>query len=240
MSDFTLFQTLRSGGLIGHIINLVLLGFSLLSWAIIFQKSSAFRRSAAENKQFLALYWKVADLIELRKAAMRMKQSPVARVFLSGLERLDPDFSLKTEDDLKGMEKAERIATIKILERTLRRAIEEQVEDLEGYLVFLATTGNVAPLLGLLGTVLGIISAFHGISREGTAGIAAVAPGVALALSTTAAGLLAAIPAVMAFNHYNNRVRRMASEMESFSTEFLSLVEERVVQPKSLGKVSTA
>lgn len=240
LSEFTLFQIVRSGGIVSTTILIVLLGFSLISWAVIFQKFGRFRRSVSENTRFLALYWKVADLIELRKAAMRMKQSPVARVFLAGLERLDPDFSLKTEDDLKGMEEAERTATIKILERTLRRAIDEQVEELEAYLAFLATTGNVSPFIGLFGTVLGIINAFHGISRQGTASIAAVAPGIAEALIATAAGLLAAIPAVVAFNHYNSRVRRMASEMESFSTEFLSLVEERVVQPGSPGKVSPA
>ena len=91
-------------------------------------------------------------------------------------------------------------------------------------------TGNVTPFIGLFGTVLGIIDAFHEIGRQGSASIAAVAPGVSEALVATAAGLLVAIPAVVAFNYYMSRVRVMASEMESFSTDFLSLVEERLTR----------
>ena len=216
-----------------QVVLIVLLSFSLVSWAIIFQKFLLFRRAAAENKRFLSLYWKVEDLVELRKAALRLKLSPVARVFLAGLERLDPDYSMKSEDDFRGMEEPERVAGLKILERTLKRSVDEQVGALESYLSFLATTGNVSPFIGLFGTVLGIIEAFQGISRQGTASITAVAPGVSEALVATAAGLLAAIPAVVAYNYYVSRIRVIASDMEAFSTEFLSLVEERGVQSKS-------
>ncbi|MBI3994979.1 MAG: MotA/TolQ/ExbB proton channel family protein [Nitrospirae bacterium] len=216
-----------------QVVLIVLLSFSLVSWAIIFQKFLLFRRAAAENKRFLSLYWKVEDLVELRKAAQRLKLSPAARVFLAGLERLDPYFSMKSEDDFRGMEEPERVAGLKILERTLKRSVDEQVGTLESYLSFLATTGNVSPFIGLFGTVLGIIEAFQGISRQGTASITAVAPGVSEALVATAAGLLAAIPAVVAYNYYVSRIRVIASDMETFSTEFLSLVEERGVQSRS-------
>jgi len=152
------------------------------------------------------------------------------------MERLDPSYSLKSEDDLREMEEVKRTAGLKILERTLRRSVDEQVGLLESYLSFLATTGNVSPFIGLFGTVLGIISAFQGISRQGTASITAVAPGVSEALVATAAGLLAAIPAVVAYNYYVSRIRGMASEMEAFSTDFLSLVEERGIQSKWVRK----
>jgi biopolymer transport protein TolQ len=237
--DTSVIDLILSASIITHLVLIVLLLFSLVSWAIIFQKFLLFRRAAAENKRFLSLYWKVEDLIELRKAAMRLKLSPVAQVFLSGMERLDPTFSLKSEDDLRGMDEPERVAGLKILERTLKRSVDEQIGQFESYLSFLATTGNVSPFIGLFGTVLGIIAAFQGISRQGSASIAAVAPGVAEALVATAAGLLAAIPAVVAFNYYISRIRMMASEMETFSTEFLSLVEERGIQSKLTRKAGS-
>ncbi|MBI3811391.1 MAG: MotA/TolQ/ExbB proton channel family protein [Nitrospirae bacterium] len=238
--DASIIDLVLSASVITQAVLIVLLLFSLVSWAIIFQKFWLFRKAAAENRKFLALYWKIENLIELRKAATRLKLSPAARVFLSGMERLDPTFSLKSEDDLRGMEEPERVTGLKILERTLKRSVDEQVGALESYLSFLATTGNVSPFIGLFGTVLGIITAFQGISRQGTASITAVAPGVSEALVATAAGLLTAIPAVVAFNYYVSRIRVLASEMETFSTEFLSLVEESGIQSKSARKAVSA
>ena len=150
------------------------------------------------------------------------------------MERLDPAYSLKSGDDLQSLDESEQAAGHKILERTLKRSVDQQVGLLESYLAFLATTGNVSPFIGLFGTVLGIISAFQGISRQGTASITAVAPGVSEALVATAAGLLAAIPAVVAYNYYVSRIRVMASDMEAFTTDFLSRVEERGIQSRSM------
>ena len=238
--DTSIIDLVLSASIVTQAVLIVLLSFSLVSWAIIFQKFLLFRRAGAENRKFLSLYWKIDDLIELRKAAMGLRLSPAARVFLSGMERLDPSFSLKSEDDLRGMDETERVTGLKILERTLKRSVDEQIGTLEAYLSFLATTGNVSPFIGLFGTVLGIIAAFQGISRQGTASITAVAPGVSEALLATAAGLVAAIPAVVAYNYYVSRIRVMASEMETFSNEFLSLVEERGIQPKATRKAGAA
>ncbi|MBI3596496.1 MAG: MotA/TolQ/ExbB proton channel family protein [Nitrospirae bacterium] len=235
--DTSVIDLILSASIITQAVLIVLLLFSLVSWAIIFQKFFLFRKAAAEDRRFLSLYWKVENLIELRKAAMRLQRSPVARIFLAGMERLDPGFALKSEDDLRSVEELGGAAGLKILERTLKRTVDEQIGALESYLSFLATTGNVSPFIGLFGTVLGIIAAFQGISRQGTASITAVAPGVSEALVATAAGLLAAIPAVVAFNYYVSRIRVMASAMETFSTEFLSLVEERVISSKVSRKV---
>jgi len=232
-TDTSVIDLILSASIITQAVLIVLLIFSLVSWAIIFQKFFLFRKAVAEDNRFLSLYWKVENLIELRKAAARLPRSPVARIFLAGMERLDPGFALKSEEDFQGVEGA---AGLKILERTLKRTVDEQIGGLEAYLSFLATTGNVSPFIGLFGTVLGIISAFQGISRQGTASITAVAPGVSEALVATAAGLLAAIPAVVAYNYYVSRIRVMASTMETFSTEFLSLVEERVTTSKSRRK----
>jgi biopolymer transport protein TolQ len=240
IADTSIIDLILSASIITQAVLIVLLIFSLVSWAIIFQKFWLFRKAAAEDGEFLALYRQAENLILLRKSAMGLKLSPVARVFLSGMERLDPGFSLKSEDDLRGVEGPGRVTGLKILERTLKRSVDEQIGSLESYLSFLATTGNVSPFIGLFGTVLGIITAFQGISRHGTASITAVAPGVSEALVATAAGLLAAIPAVISFNYYLSRIRVLASRMETFSTEFLSLVEERGVQSKLSQKTGPA
>lgn len=231
-------QIIIASSTITKLVLVILLFFSVFSWAIIFYKFSSFRKANNENKAFLALYWKVDDLVQLRKAAARFKQSPLVRIFLTGLDRVDPELVLRSEEDLRLQEESARHVNVKILERTLKRTGEEQIAELEHYLSFLATTGNVTPFIGLFGTVLGIIDAFHQISRQGTASIAAVAPGVSEALVATAAGLLAAIPAVVAYNYYVSRVRIIASEMETFSTDFLSLMEERLTLLKTRGEVN--
>lgn len=230
-------QMIIASSVVTKLVLVVLLFFSVFSWAIIFYKFSSFRKADNENKAFLALYWKVDDLVQLRKAAVRFKQSPLVKIFLTGLGRVDPELVLRSEEDLRLQEESTRHINVKILERTLKRTGEEQIAGLEHHLSFLATTGNVTPFIGLFGTVLGIIDAFHQISRQGTASIAAVAPGISEALVATAAGLLAAIPAVVAFNYYVSRVRIMASEMETFSTDFLSLMEERLTSAKIPGEV---
>jgi biopolymer transport protein TolQ len=208
---------------------LVLLFFSVFSWAIIFYKFSSFRKARNENKAFLSLYWKIKNVAQLRKSAARFKQSPLVKIFLAGLDRIDPTLVLKSDEEPKAKKKPEGQFNFKSLDRILKRTGEEQLSGLEYYLSFLATTGNVTPFIGLFGTVLGIIDAFHEIARQGTASIAAVAPGVSEALVATAAGLLVAIPAVVAFNYYMSHIRMMSSEMESFSSDFLSFMEERLI-----------
>lgn len=113
------------------------------------------------------------------------------------------------------------------LNRVVAHIMQEQISKQEVYLPFLATTGNITPFIGLLGTVMGIIDAFAEIGKQGTASIAAVAPGVAEALVATAAGLFTAIPAVIAYNYYLTRIRRMAFRVEAFSIEFLNSLQTR-------------
>jgi biopolymer transport protein TolQ len=231
-------QIIIASSFITQLVLVVLLFFSIFSWAIIFYKYSVFRKAGHENQAFLSLYWKMDDLVQLRKASARFKQSPLVKIFLAGLDRIDPALTLRSEEDLRLQEDVARQVNVKILERTLKRTAEEEIAGMEHYLSFLATTGNVTPFIGLFGTVLGIIDSFHEISRQGTASITAVAPGVAEALVATAAGLLAAIPAVVAFNYYSSRVRNTASEIETFSTDFLSLMEERLIPAKTQREVS--
>jgi len=118
------------------------------------------------------------------------------------------------------------------INRTLQQAIIRELSQLEKYLIFLATTGAVTPFIGLFGTVWGIIGAFHGIGTAGSANIAAVAPGISEALVATAAGLAAAVPAVIAYNYFLNRIKSMSTQMESFSLEFLNALERIIYSRK--------
>ncbi len=115
--------------------------------------------------------------------------------------------------------------TVNNVNRALKRSVNVELTRLNRLLAFLATTGNTAPFIGLFGTVWGIMNAFHGIGIKGSANLATVAPGISEALIATAAGLAAAIPAVVAFNYFTNRIGMMESELSNFSTDFLSLIE---------------
>ena len=202
----------------------ILLLLSVVSWAIIFYKWRVLRRAVAENRRFIAFYHKIEDMPDLKRRAEYLSYSPLAGVFLDVYNYLQP--YLDPEMD--------RTLSMRSVQGWLRTAVERQIIRFEEHLTFLATTGNVSPFIGLFGTVLGIMDSFQAIGRLGTASISAVAPGVAEALLATAAGLFAAIPAVVAYNYYVNRVKILVGEMETFSAEFINRVEER------LSKVRTA
>ncbi len=214
-------ETVASLGLISRLVLLVLLVFSVVSWAIIIAKWRGFRVADRQEQQFLGAYAKNTDREELRRQARRMTASPSATVFLGIMDRLASD----RDGDATGQRGAseESPATDRqYLERVVGHIMQGQISRQESYLPFLATTGNITPFIGLLGTVVGIINAFQEIGKMGTASIAAVAPGVAEALVATAAGLLAAIPAVIAYNYYLTRIRKSVFRAESFSIEFLN------------------
>ncbi|MBU2498603.1 MAG: MotA/TolQ/ExbB proton channel family protein, partial [Proteobacteria bacterium] len=123
-----------------------------------------------------------------------------------------------------------------VVERSLRKTAIDQSNRLERALSFLATTGNTTPFIGLFGTVWGIMESFRGIGLKGSANLAVVAPGISEALIATAAGLAAAIPAVVAFNYFNNKVTVLRSEMDLFSADFLGLVERQIVKKSVTSK----
>ncbi|HEX9742358.1 MAG TPA: MotA/TolQ/ExbB proton channel family protein [Nitrospiraceae bacterium] len=216
-------ETVASLGLVSKLVLLVLLIFSVVSWAIIIAKWRGFRVAEREEQQFLSAYAKNTDREGLRRQARRLTASPSATVFLGIMDRLASD----RDGNASGqrVESEELPATDRqYLERVVGHIMQGQISRQESYLPFLATTGNVTPFVGLLGTVLGIINAFQEIGKMGTASIAAVAPGVAEALVATAAGLVAAIPAVIAYNYYLTRIRKSVFRAESFSIEFMNAV----------------
>ncbi len=197
----SMIQLILQAGYVVKAVLLMLVFFSVVSWAIIFFKHRYFSRANDETDSFLRIYNAGRDAKGLLSGTRVLTISPLANIFRA-------TFSEKV------YEKAE-------VKRLLRRYGALEAAKLEKYLNFLATTGSTTPFIGLFGTVWGIMNAFRGIGAAGSASLAVVAPGIAEALITTAAGLAAAIPAVIAYNYYLSRARQMIIEMEDFSEELL-------------------
>ena len=203
MKDSALQLILQAGFMVKGVL-ILLLFFSVVSWAIIFFKHRYFSKAQKETDQFLRAYRSGRDPKELYQATKNFTISPIANVFKSVYS--DEVHTSKSE-----------------VKRMLRRYEALESAKLEKYLNFLATTGTTTPFIGLFGTVWGIMNSFRGIGAAGTASLAIVAPGIAESLIATAAGLGAAIPAVIAFNYYLSVARRMIVEMEDFSEELFDL-----------------
>ena len=218
--------TVASLGLVSKLVLFALFIFSVVSWAIIIAKWRASSVSDREEQRFLSLYAKTQDRDELRRQARRLTASPSAIVFLGIMDRLAPDRDGEAAGR-RGESEEPPMPDRQYLDRVIGHVMQGQISRQEAYLPFLATTGNITPFIGLLGTVLGIIDAFQEIGKMGTASIAAVAPGVAEALVATAAGLLTAIPAVIAYNYFLTRIRKSVFRAESFSIEFMNALPGR-------------
>jgi biopolymer transport protein TolQ len=212
---------LASLGAVSKVVLLILLCFSVISWAVILYKWAIFRSADAQDRRFLAVLSKAKDVDEVARHAQRTTGSPCARIFHGIVDRSGSVSKDSQERDGGG----ERTPTFDrhVMERTASHIAQGQIARLESFLPFLATTGNVSPFVGLLGTVMGIIDSFREIGMQGTASISAVAPGVSEALIATAAGLFAAIPAVIAYNYFLTRIRRTAFRMDSVVVELLAL-----------------
>lgn len=217
-------------GTVVKLVLLILLIFSVFSWAIIIIKFRVFRLAERESKAFLSRFWASKDLSRSFMEAKRLSHSPIATLFRFGYidvekikkEWVNPNPSKSPSGSGARLELMEVITTI---DRTLKRVSGTEFTRLEKALAFLATTGNATPFIGLFGTVWGIMDAFRQIGFRGSTSLAVVAPGISEALIATAAGLFAAIPAVIAYNYFLNKIRVLGSQMESFSAEFLNIVE---------------
>jgi biopolymer transport protein TolQ len=193
--------------------------FSLLSWTIIFSKWSAFRNAAAANRQFLRAFRKSNSLEQVALASEQFRTSPLVAVFDFGYEEI-----ARQRKSPRG-----RLVNPVALERSMQLGISEEMAKLERNMSWLATTATVSPFIGLFGTVWGIIDAFHGLGTAGAATLRAVAPGISEALITTAAGLFAAIPAVIAYNIFTQDIRQFGSRMDDFGMELMNAVERAPV-----------
>lgn len=198
----TAIQLILQAGYVVKAVLLILLFFSVFSWAIIFYKHRYLSAAARESESFLRAFRTGRDVKGLLSAAKNLNLSPLANVFKS----VYIEEGRANKDEVK---------------RMLRRYEALEAAKLESYLTFLATTGSTTPFIGLFGTVWGIMNAFRGIGTTGSASLAVVAPGIAEALIATAVGLVAAIPAVIAYNYYLSRARRLIIEMEDFSEELI-------------------
>lgn len=210
----------------GYAILLLLLIFSLLSWTIIVRKWLTFKTIERQNGMFISFFRKTPRLSEVNAGCDHYRNSPLSGLFSAAYQELNAQLHTKASETLANPGQpslGER--QIRGIQRALQRGAAAELTVLETAMSWLATTASVTPFIGLLGTVVGIISAFQGMSMEGTTSIQAVAPGIAEALATTAAGLFAAIPAVIAYNQFIRRIKIFGAEMDDFAAEFLNLVE---------------
>jgi biopolymer transport protein TolQ len=208
-------------GWMGKVVMSLLLIFSVVSWAMILLKYQFLRRAEKESRSFLAAFRKTKNVQDLLKQADAKKFSPLATLFIEGHKEVEaviksfPEGKIKDED---------RPLVSQEIERALTTTAQDEIVYMERYLAFLGTTGTVGPLLGLFGTVWGIMDAFYGIGLKGSGDIGALAPGLAEALINTSGGLFVAIPAVIAYNYFSEKIKDLATRMDSFSIEFLSFI----------------
>jgi len=212
-------RLLLQTGWVARLVLLILLGFSVLSWAVIYRKYMAFRRASEHTDKFLESFRASERLPEARPLVNAFAASPLAQVYAAGMKGVEGPRGVAAKNphqpaDISGVSVALQVASA------------GEIAQLERWMSFLATTGAVTPFIGLFGTVWGIIDAFMGLGESGATTLRAVAPGIAEALIATAAGLFAAIPAVIAYNYFLHQVRRFATRMENFTLEFLARLEK--------------
>jgi len=229
--EINIFALFWNAGLMVKFVMLLLLGFSVYSWFVIFQKHLLYRQVRKESEEFLDVFWKCKNLAEALEFSETTPICPEANIFRMGYKEQQKLIKSKiqkekgSDDDTFEM----RIAWMDNLKRTLRKAENIELNRLAKSLSFLATTGSATPFIGLFGTVWGIMTSFHEIGLKGSASLAVVAPGVSEALVVTAAGLAVAIPAVVSYNYYSSILAGVEDKMHSFSVDFLNLVERDLI-----------
>ncbi len=209
-------------GPVVKLVLLVLVFFSVASWAIIFLKLKMIHKAMTQSDAFLEFFWSKKRFDAIQQNLRDFSSSPLTALFRDAYhEMARHQRRPEGEEHSFGIDQrgADNVA------RALRRATTQEIQRLEKFLSFLATTGSTAPFIGLFGTVWGIMDSFRSIGQTGSASLAVVAPGISEALVATAIGLVAAIPAVIAYNHFISKVGFLTAEMDNFSQEFLNIVE---------------
>src|SRR5215468_1340347 len=206
-------EMLSNTGAVAKLVLLTLLCFSLISWAIILSKWSLLRRARVQSGRFVRAFRKAQQLQDVSAVAEQFRPSPLVGVFESGFEEYRKQGGV--------------VRSLLAIQRAMQIAASEEMTRFERNLPWLAITGAVTPFVGLFGTVWGIIDAFHGLGTSGAATLRAVAPGISEALITTAAGLVAAIPAVIAYNLIGGSIRDFAARCDDFSLEMANAVERQ-------------
>jgi biopolymer transport protein TolQ len=202
----------------------VLIALSVISWAVMFTKYKQFQSLRDANEKFNEVFWKASSLESVFERVSESSTSSLSRVFRSAyleLQRIAESGLANKTDNISS--DAPRLSGLDNLERTIRKGVEQELAIAESRLTFLATTGSTAPFVGLLGTVVGIMTSFGSIAASGNASLAVVAPGISEALFSTAVGLFAALPAVAAYNIFITQIRKFEMELNSFGSDFLNI-----------------
>ncbi len=215
----SLINLLLKASPIAKVVLVILLLFSIASWVIIFSKWAALRTAEASSQQFLSRFRSRTKLSDALIEAENAKASPVARIFIAGYEEIAGQMS-----------GAGAIRSLDSVNRVLQSATIAEITRLERSLGWLATTANASPFIGLFGTVVGIVIAFQGLSAATASSIQSVAPGIAEALIATAAGIAAAVPAAIFYNHLLSKVKSLTATMDRFSLEMLNLIERHYIK----------
>jgi biopolymer transport protein TolQ len=205
----------------------ILLIFSVVSWAIILFKTFSYRRVERQTATFLEVFRRSQKFSEVQAICPSLPQSPLVGVFQAGYAELNAQFRLAPAAQSSPSATPARpiLKSLEAVDRALIRAATTEINRLERRLTFLATTASVTPFIGLFGTVVGITISFQRIGATGSTNLAVVGPGISEALIATAAGLFAAIPAVIFYNHFVHRVKGFSATMDDFSMEFLNIAE---------------
>jgi len=213
-ADLTLWDIIQNLRPIPLAIIVILVLFSLISWTIVFSKSSVFSRARRSNRNFLRAFRKAANLQAVAVASEQFGLAPLVAVFDFGYGEIE-----------RQVKQRGALVNKLAVERSLQLGISEEVTKLEMNMSWLATVASVSPFIGLFGTVWGIIDAFEGLGNAGSASLRAVAPGISEALVTTAVGLAAAIPAAIFYNVFGTRIKELGTRMEDFAIEFQNFAE---------------
>ncbi|HKQ62435.1 MAG TPA: MotA/TolQ/ExbB proton channel family protein [Candidatus Polarisedimenticolaceae bacterium] len=218
-SNLNVWALVLGAGLLAKFVLLVLAVFSIASWSIMAERQRRFRRAERESRRFLDRFQRGGGLAAIHDETAQLRFSPLASIYRAGFREISLN---PPPADSAGLS-----AAVEAVDRVLRKHASVQMTALERSLGFLATTASATPFIGLFGTVWGIMRAFHGIGISGTASLAAYAPGIAEALVATAAGLGAAIPAVIGYNHFLGRLRGMDALVEEFIADFIHRIQGR-------------
>jgi biopolymer transport protein TolQ len=230
--DSSILEVISRSGPVSKFVLVLLLFFSIVSWAIIADRFFAYRRARRQNSQFYRLFRKSTSLNELANTALRYRHSVFAKIYLVVFNEISQHSRSEPDPRSTVTVKTAGTLTTEMVNRAISRAGLSETTKLEKNLSFLATTASATPFIGLFGTVWGIINAFESIANARSTDLSIVAPGIAEALIATAMGLAAAIPAVIGYNYFVHQLRNLGAEMEEFSMELMTFLERQQIIQK--------
>ena len=213
--EFTLISLFFRADIVVKLVILILFASSIFSWTIIIHKIRLFRSLKEISKQFEEEFWSGRSIKEITSSTRELPESPIKYVFNEAVDEIEKS----NQETTKKID-----SLVDRLNRVMEAAIDFQNEKLSEYFSYLATIGATTPFIGLFGTVWGIMNSFQSIAISRNTSLAVVAPGIAEALFATALGLLAAIPAVIAYNKFNNDSKKYSQKLENFSKRFISII----------------